>query len=61
MRAKITKKNVTHKIRAIFFKKKKELPNRWTSMYLTQEQNLLLFIETVTEMKHHYIPSDKMK
>ena len=30
-------------------------------MYLTQEQNLLLFIETVTEMKHHYIPSDKMK
>ena len=60
MRAKIAKKNVTHKIRAIFFKKK-ELPNRWTCMFLTQEHNLLLLIETVTGMKHHDIPSDKMK
>ncbi len=30
-------------------------------MFLTQEHNLLLLIETVTGMKHHDIPSDKMK
>ncbi len=60
MRAKIAKKNVTHKIRAIFFKKKGT--SEQMDVYVSDAgKNLLLLIETVTEMKHHDIPSDKMK